>query len=1476
MADFATIGFKFDTTGLKQAERGMDSMAAKGERSEKRINKSVDSMNTGFKSMRSTIGLATAALTAFGSARISQEIIKQSDAWKNINSQIRQVNDSEKDLIAVRKQLVDLSKDTRSELTNTVDLYAQLTRSTKDLGTTQEEVLNVTKTLNNLFVAGGKPISEVSGAIRQLSQGFAAGALRGDEFNSVAEGAPKIMDALSAKLKMTRGELREFAATGGITAEIMIDALKDYEDVAQRLADQTTKTFGQAMENANTNLTQFIGEADGLNSVVDSMGAGIEELSENLDALVNGMQAAATVVGVALTPVMGKYIISLGATAKAQLLAGTTATKTANAFGVVTTTAASATVATNALTAATRFLMGPWGLLITAVGAGALAFSDSKDETNELTSAFDEQKKSLDKLVETYGKYSAARIGSTAIDAQKRAIEIDKRRLEIQKQLAEFGNVKSGGLVNTAELKLIQKYGKNVSELQNELKELDKESEKVNETLKAVGQVFENGLPKISDMTNRTTELSSATSVLSQEYISSIDAFGQMFTALHNQRQELTMTSDEFEIYQLKLNAIAAGVLPEYIEKLVKFAKANQEIRKEQEKTTESTEEFSLQMEESIKRLDETFVDVWMGVFDGFESVTDKIINSFKQMLAEMAHAALTRPIVMQIGAAMGLGGASGMANAASGLGSLGSLGGILSSLSGAATTMGLAAQSVTGLLMQGNIGAAFSTVGGAFAGGGLSAGIGAALPIAGIAAAALTVVDKIAGGGLFGTSFKAKDTTLNLGFSGGDATGSTTLLETKKRSLFRGTKKRYTETGLDLSAVDDIFDSVQMSIIEAAELLDITEVTQTITHGFGNLYEKFGESFERYFDATSITTTQTVEEYLNSFSASFSQSIKDMSEEEVQQAIADWTNRTTEQMINAVFGDMVDEFKKEGETSAQTIDRLIVNLKAVGSVTDTLGLDFELTGTEAARASTNIVDLVGGLDSLNAFTTSYYNEFFTPQEKMASLTNDLNDSFESMNINMPQTRDGFRALVEGLDLTTESGQEMFAMLMQLVPGMDAYFDALENGQTQALNAAMAVLEDSINMEKSRAAEILNAAKDIYNATKESIELEEDRAAAILQSARDAYSATIQGIEAQRTAILEQKSLAESVLRDANSALSASFNAEKNKIQELSNARISGLNEEMSALSGRQSSLSSIVSSMTSLARRLSSSAGLGGGSISDALSAARRGDFSQAEALSGDLPNASGFSSAADFRVAQATAKNQLKAISDLASGRASGAQAQINALESMKNSISLQIEQEQTNTAEQIAALDNQYNELVGIDTNILSLSDAIAQYQDAQLALDELNADSVLEELTRQEDAAMALLDVAEKAYTDEIARLDEMLDNAQSTLDLAEQAYEDEIARLDSILESAQMQLDVLNGIQENTLSATQALEALIAVIQVASEPSAPDEPSDPVTGGATGNNTVTDATLQTISTNMAKTAQILQDIQIDGLETRATA
>ncbi|MFI8643891.1 tape measure protein [Pseudomonas iridis] len=61
----------------------------------------------------------------------------------------------------------------------------------------------------------------------------------------------------------------------------------------------------------------------------------------------------------------------------------------------------------------------------------------------------------------------------------------------------------------------------------------------------------------------------------------------------------------------------------------------------------------------AVDRVDESFADAWKNIDKGFKGFADSLVDGFKQLLAELAHMAITKPIIMQIGASLGVGGLS-------------------------------------------------------------------------------------------------------------------------------------------------------------------------------------------------------------------------------------------------------------------------------------------------------------------------------------------------------------------------------------------------------------------------------------------------------------------------------------------------------------------------------------------------------------------------------------------------------------------------------------------------------------------------------------------------------------------------------------------------------------------------------------------------------------------------------------------------
>ncbi|CAH9015524.1 coil containing protein [Vibrio phage 137E35-1] len=534
----AELGYKVDTSPLKRGEVALDNMTKAGNRTE-----------TGMAKLHSTVGVLSAGIAALAANTVINDLINYSDSWARVDNQLRLVISSETELIDKREKLIKLSKDTNANLDSTVALYAELYRNTRELGTSEEAVLNVTRTLNNLFVSGGKDAQTQAGAIRQLSQALGAGALRGDEFNSVAEAAPRILDAISLSTGMAKGELRDFAATGGITAEILVDAVNSYAGEAQRLADVTTKTFEQSTENARTNALAYIGASKSIQDATMALGGAIESASENIDAIIGGVKAGATVIIAAAVPSFIKYTASIYANVAAQLVANTQSVRTVSALGTVTVATGSATVATNALNIATKALLSPWALVLTAVGAAAAMFTFTKSESDKLKGSLANQAGEVEKLEKKYREMGKAQLGSASVAARKELIDIEIQRREA---MAKFNK----DVASPNESIRAGAY----AVYQRELKALDGQAKKVTTTLDAMNKAFADNMP--DEWIDP-----SATGQGNEE-------LNKQMLALKQMQKEIGLTADELFLFRQEQRSIANGDAPEVTAAIVKQAQA--------------------------------------------------------------------------------------------------------------------------------------------------------------------------------------------------------------------------------------------------------------------------------------------------------------------------------------------------------------------------------------------------------------------------------------------------------------------------------------------------------------------------------------------------------------------------------------------------------------------------------------------------------------------------------------------------------------------------------------------------------------------------------------------------------------------------------------------------------------------------------------------------------------------------------------
>lgn len=136
-------------------------------------------------------------------------------------------------------------------------------------------------------------------------------------------------------------------------------------------------------------------------------------------------------------------------------------------------------------------------------------------------------------------------------------------------------------------------------------------------------------------------------------------------------------------------------------------------------------------------------------------------------------------------------------------------------------------------------------------------------------------------------------------------------------------------------------------------------------------------------------------------------------------------------------------EYAREGERAIDTLTRLATSLQLVNGTFDTLGmtlLDASLAGGDLAS---KWVDAFGGADKFGATTSSYWNNYYTEQERTETLTRQLTAEFAKLGFELPNSRDQLRAWIEEQKRAVDEGNLGAMATMAALMGLADAFAAI-------------------------------------------------------------------------------------------------------------------------------------------------------------------------------------------------------------------------------------------------------------------------------------------------------------------------------------------------------------------------------------------------------------------------------------------------
>jgi lambda family phage tail tape measure protein len=381
----------------------------------KRVGKELDRTKKKARSLESQLKKAFAFI---GIAFVVKELAALGDAFTNLQNRLRVVTTSQRELVTVTEDLLQVANRSRSSFQSTAELYSRMALATRELNLEGANLITITESINKAIILSGASAKEANNGLIQLSQGLASGRLTGDELRSTLEQLPIVADVIAKQLGVTRGELRALGAEGKITSIKIIRAFQNAEAELEAKFAKTVPTLSQSFVVLRNNVVAFIGRINEGTGILRGFGNVIRGIGTNLAIITKSLALlGVTLAAIKFAPAIQGFFALQAAAKKGTLtiLGSVTAIKAQTAF------LAEQAVAEAASARATAFKTQAVITQIQAERARAVVIAGSS-QAMLAQAAIEKQLSALKKrLIVEENAYAAAQLRSAAATATANA-----------------------------------------------------------------------------------------------------------------------------------------------------------------------------------------------------------------------------------------------------------------------------------------------------------------------------------------------------------------------------------------------------------------------------------------------------------------------------------------------------------------------------------------------------------------------------------------------------------------------------------------------------------------------------------------------------------------------------------------------------------------------------------------------------------------------------------------------------------------------------------------------------------------------------------------------------------------------------------------------------------------------------------------------------------------------------------------------
>lgn len=267
---------------VDQAFDGFNGAVADAGVQAEKSNSKVETLSKGFGAAKFAVTALVGAMGALGVGLGIRELAQAADSYTNLSVRINIATQEGGNFNQAMAGVHQVALMTNSTLEATGSLFTRINTISKDMGMSQQQALDLTKTVTQAIQIGGGSAEASEAAVQQFIQAMQGGVLRGEEFNSIMENGYGLAEALAKGLGVTTGELRKMAENGELSSERVIKAIQSQSASIQETYNQFPTTISNALQKIATSWQILIGEIDQANGASATAANALSAIADNL------------------------------------------------------------------------------------------------------------------------------------------------------------------------------------------------------------------------------------------------------------------------------------------------------------------------------------------------------------------------------------------------------------------------------------------------------------------------------------------------------------------------------------------------------------------------------------------------------------------------------------------------------------------------------------------------------------------------------------------------------------------------------------------------------------------------------------------------------------------------------------------------------------------------------------------------------------------------------------------------------------------------------------------------------------------------------------------------------------------------------------------------------------------------------------------------------------------------------------------